>query len=103
MACVLPDEEVFRARVLPGIAHVKANRLAEAAVQFRAAIESLLRDGAAIVVLGCTEIPAAFAVGDPWLAERCVDANDALARATVAWALAARNAAQTSKSRPRAR
>ena len=90
--CVLPAAEVMRAVVLPGIAHVKANRLAEAASLFREAITRLERDGGAkTVILGCTEIPAAFPAGDRWLEERCVDANQALARATVAWALAARS------------
>lgn len=90
--CILPAAEVMRAVVLPGIAHVKANRLAEAASLFREAITQLERDGGAkTVILGCTEIPAAFPAADRWLEERCVDANQALARATVAWALAARS------------
>jgi aspartate racemase len=92
-ACVLPSPDANQTLVLPGIAHVKANRLVEAAARFREAIAHLEHDGGAkIVLLGCTEIPAAFPVGDPWLAERCVDANQALARATLAWALSARSA-----------
>jgi aspartate racemase len=101
--CVLPDDGINRALVLPGIAHVKANRLADAARLFRDAVARLERDGAVTVILGCTEIPAAFPADDPWLSAHAVDANEALARATVAWALAARGSAQTSKSRPRAR
>jgi aspartate racemase len=88
--CILPAEGAMRTLVLPGIALVKAHRLAEAATLFREAIERLKAE-TAVVILGCTEIPAAFAAGDPWLTARCVDANEALARATVAWALAARS------------
>jgi aspartate racemase len=100
---VLPDDGINRMLVLPGIAHVKANRLAEAAALFRQAVERLERAGAATVILGCTEIPAAFPAGDPWLKAHAIDANEALAHATLAWALAARGSAQTSKSRPMAR
>lgn len=91
--CVLPTEEVTRTLVLPGIALVKAHRLAEAASLFRMAVLRLASEsGVGTVVLGCTEIPSAFPVGDPWLSTHCVDANETLARATVAWALAARSA-----------
>ena len=89
--CILPTEAVVRTRVRPGIALVKANRLAEAAALFREAIERLKAE-TGVVILGCTEIPAAFPAGDPWLTAHCVDANEALARATVAWARAARSA-----------
>ena len=92
LRCALPSEDVTRALVLPGIALVKANRPAEAAPLFREAVRRLKDETeSVIVVLGCTEIPAAFPAGDPWLSAECVDATDALARATVAWALAARS------------
>lgn len=91
LASALPSEDVTRTLVLPGIARVKANRLAEAASLFREAVRRLKTEsGSVLVILGCTEIPAAFSAGDPWLAEQCVDATEALVRATVAWALAAR-------------
>lgn len=90
--CVLPTEDITRTLVLPGIALVKAHRLAEAASLFRVAVLRLASESrAGTVILGCTEIPAAFPFGDPWLSTHCVDANEALARATVAWALAARS------------
>ena len=91
-ACVPPGDEVMNTLVIPGIARVKELRLAEAATLFREAVRRLREaSGAATVVLGCSEIPAAFASGDPWLSAHCVDANEALARATIAWALAARS------------
>jgi aspartate racemase len=90
--CILPAEDVMRTLVLPGIALVKAHRLAEAAALLREAVRRLKTEsGAGIVILGCTEIPAAFPAGDSWLSTHCVDANETLARATVAWALAARS------------
>ena len=90
--CVLPTKDIMGSLVLPGIARVKANHLAEAAPLFREAVRRLQdAGGASIVILGCTEIPAAFPAGDSWLSAHCVDANEALARATVSWALAARS------------
>ena len=88
--CVPASEDAMNALVLPGIVLVKTFRLAEAAALFREAIERLKAE-TEVVILGCTEIPAAFPANDFWLAARCVDANETLARATVAWALAARS------------
>jgi aspartate racemase len=91
--CVLPDAAVNADLVFPGIALVKAYRLAEAGALFRRAVQSLLDRGAAAVVLACTEVPAGLDMSDPWTAEHCVDATEALAWACVDWAIAARKQA----------
>lgn len=84
---VIPTDGDLDRWTVPGIAKVKANRLTEAEALFRPAIETLLAAGAARVILACTEVPIAFPNGDVLLRESCVDATEALARATVAWAL----------------
>ncbi len=89
-AIVVPSDAELDRWTVPGIAHVKANRRAAAEALFRLAIESLLAAGAERVVLACTEVPVAFAPGDALLREACIDPTEALARATVAWALARR-------------
>ena len=71
--CELPGEAEMEALVTPGIALVKANRVAEAA------------RGAKAVVLGCTEIPLGIAAG-PALPFPVCDTLDALARAAIRWA-----------------
>lgn len=86
-ASVVPSEGDLDRWTVPGIAKVKANRLGEAEALFRPAIESLLASGADRVILACTEVPIAFPPGDALLRASCIDATDALARATVAWAL----------------
>lgn len=90
-ACALPAADVTRGLVLPGIAHVKANRADQAEPMFREAVRRVMAEsGAEAVILACTEIPAALPAADPWVRAHCVDATEALARATLAWALAAR-------------
>ena len=91
-ASLVPTDEDLDRWTVPGIARVKANRLDEAATLFRPAIEALLAAGADRVILACTEVPPAFPPGDALLRDSCVDATEALARATVAWALARRKA-----------
>ena len=86
-ASAVPGDGDLDRWTVPGIAKVKANRLAEAEALFRPAIEALLAAGADRVILACTEVPIAFPAGDALLRESCVDATEALARATVAWAL----------------
>ena len=79
-----PAPEVLASLVLPGIALVKKNRIDDAAALFRSALDSMA--GAALVILACTEVPAALR-GDPErLARSCLDPNAALAQACVDWA-----------------
>jgi aspartate racemase len=85
---LLPTAAEMQAFVTPGIAAVKAGRLAEGAGMLRAAAHALARRGAAAVVLGCTEIPLVLDSAGTGL--RLIDATDALARRAVAWSLAQR-------------
>ncbi|MBM3565293.1 MAG: aspartate/glutamate racemase family protein [Alphaproteobacteria bacterium] len=92
--CVLPAEDVIHTLVLPGIDGVKANRVAEAESLLREAVRRTVAEGGVeTVILACTEIPAALPTADPWLRGHCVDATEALAKATLSRVLAARKSA----------
>jgi aspartate racemase len=91
--CRTASDDVMRRLVRPGIDRVKSNRTAEAEPLFRAAIEAMIADGADVVVLGCTEVPAGLPMADPWVRQRTIDPTEALARAALAWAMGARAAA----------
>jgi aspartate racemase len=79
-----PDAAQMRRLVVPAIAAVKANRVAEAYAPFADVVSSLAARGAAAVVLGCTEIPIALEAGPP-LDVPVIDTIDALARAAIGW------------------
>ena len=81
-ACLLPDADTMEQLVTPGIALVKANRVAEAYAPLAKAAHGLRERGAAAVVLGCTEIPLGIAAGPP-LGFPVVDTVAALARAAI--------------------
>ena len=93
--CILPDAASLDGEVLPAIRHVKQNHIEAARGLFRSAIQQLLDAGAERVVLACTEVPPAFAPGDALITGHCIDATEALAQATVDWALARRGVAKT--------
>lgn len=82
---ITPDEAQMRDKVGPGIALVKANRVAEAYAPLAEVAGSLIARGAEAVVLGCTEIPLGIQAG-PVLPFPVVDTIDALARVSIAWA-----------------
>ena len=84
--CLVPDEAAMRRLVTPAIDLVKANRVAEAYPPLAEAARALAARGARAVVLGCTEIPLGMAAG-PALPFPVIDTIDALARASVEWAL----------------
>ena len=88
--CRAARDDVMQRLVRPGINHVKANRIADAEPLFRQAIEAMTADGADIVILGCTEVPAGLPMADPWVRDRTIDPTEALARAACAWAMSAR-------------
>lgn len=88
--CIEAGPAIMERLVRPGINFVKANRIADAEPLFREAIDSLMAEGAAIVVLGCTEVPAGLPMTDPWVRDRTVDPTEALARAAYDWAMAQR-------------
>lgn len=83
-----PEPEQMRRLVSPAIAAVKANRVTEAYEPLVEVVNDLAARGATAVVLGCTEIPLGILAGP---AERLrvpvVDTIDALARASITWAL----------------
>jgi aspartate racemase len=84
---IVPDDDVMATRVSPGIALVKANRVADAYAPLAEAVRGLAARGASAVVLGCTEIPLGIQAG-PWreLGVPLVDTIDALALAAIRWA-----------------
>jgi aspartate racemase len=76
---VLPTLEEFETLVSPGIALIKANRLAEAEIVFEKASDLLVSRGAEIVILGCTEIPIGMQQQYAQHPDKFVDSSDALA------------------------
>ena len=84
---IVPEAAQMDRLVMPSIAAVKANRVAEAFIPLAEVVNSLASRGATAVVLGCTEIPIAIQAG-PAEALRVpvVDTIDALARAAIGWA-----------------
>ncbi|NKE47946.1 amino acid racemase [Roseomonas frigidaquae] len=83
--CLVPEPAEMDRLVSPGIAEVKANRVAEAHGPLAEAARALVARGARAVVLGCTEIPLGIAAG-PALPFPVCDTIDALARAALHWA-----------------
>ena len=83
---IVPEAAQMDRLVMPSIAAVKANRVAEAFIPLAEVVNSLASRGATAVVLGCTEIPIAIQSG-PAEALRVpvVDTIDALARAAIHW------------------
>ena len=86
---LLPTDDDMAGYVMPGVAAVKRNQMAEAAELLRPVAISLARRGIDVLVLGCTEIPLALRPGDASVP--MIDATDALARATIAAATRLRN------------
>jgi aspartate racemase len=87
--CIQPTDGEMQRLVLPAIAQVKINRVAEAYAPLVEAANLLAARGAQAVVLGCTEIPLGIQAG-PANALRVpvVDTIDSLARAAIRWARA---------------
>jgi aspartate racemase len=83
--CLIPPDTEMSALVTPGIAAVKANRVADGYAPLADAARNLAARGARAVVLGCTEIPLAIAAGPP-LPFAVADTLDSLARAAIRWA-----------------
>ena len=84
LEAVFPSDQMADEFMLPAIAHVKAGRVAEAGPLMAMAVQSLLSDGANLVILACTEAPIAMHAAASTLGDLCVDSTLALARATVA-------------------
>lgn len=80
-ACLEPTEAELTETLLPAIAAVKRGEAGRFSADVRAVVDRMLADGAAAVVLACTELP--LALDDQ---NDCVDATAALAEACVRWA-----------------
>ena len=76
-----PTDDEFDNLVSPGIALIKANKLAEAELVFGKAAALLEQRGAEIIILGCTEIPIGMRQQCLASPSRFVDSNEALALA----------------------
>ena len=87
--CLEPNAAEERS-LLVAIARVKLGDLEGAVSALQGPIEAQLERGAESVILACTELPLLLPRLPAAVAERCVDATDALARACVAWGLARR-------------
>lgn len=87
--CIQPTDGEMQRLVLPAIAQVKINRVAEAYAPLVEAANLLAARGAEAVVLGCTEIPLGIQAGPAnTLRVPVVDTIDSLARAAIRWARA---------------
>ena len=84
LEALVPTAAEFSALVSPGIALVKAGRLAQAARRFDEAAQRLCERGAQAVILGCTEIPLAMKAQLGRSPEVYVDSTEALVQAVLA-------------------
>lgn len=86
--CIVPSADEMARLVSPAIAHVKANRIAEARGPLLDMAVLLAHRGADAIVLGCTEIPLAVSAeaDATTLGVPIADSIDALARAALGWA-----------------
>lgn len=89
--CIEPTEDETARLVMPAIAAVKGNRVAESFAPIAEVTRNLVARGADAVVLGCTELPISLLWGDAGatvlrsFGVPVVDTIDALARAGIAW------------------
>jgi aspartate racemase len=82
-----PEPTQMERLVMPSIAAVKANRVAETFEPLAEVVNSLASRGASAVILGCTEIPLGIQAGpSDLLRVPVIDTIDALARASIKWA-----------------
>ena len=98
--CIEPTEDETRHLVMPAIAAVKGNRVAESFAPIAEVTRRLVSRGADAVVLGCTELPISLLWGEQGEAALrsfgvpVVDTIDALARASIAWSRGQRRVAR---------
>lgn len=81
----LPTASEMLEWVMPGIEAVKSGQLDKGTACLTAAAQALVRRGAQVLVLGCTEIPLVLDSSNAPVP--VVDATASLARRTVAWSL----------------
>lgn len=87
-AWVLPTADEVADWLMPGIAAVKAGKLARGRALCGRAARALADRGAGALLLACTELP--LVLDDSSAGVPAIDATDALARAAAAWSGAAR-------------
>ena len=80
-----PLEQEMDELVLPGIQLVKVGRSAEGGHLIERAVGHLLKRGASVVILACTETPLALDAIQSDLRANCIDSTNALARSCVTW------------------
>lgn len=80
---LLPKPDEMQRHVLPAIAAVKRESMSEAGRLLTKAVDRLTQRGAEVVVLACTELPTVLECVDSTISERCIDATECLARASV--------------------
>lgn len=84
----LPTASEMLELVMPGINAVKSGELDVGRTHLLAAAQALVKRGAQVLILGCTEIP--LVLDDENSPAPVVDATASLARRTVAWSMAQR-------------
>lgn len=80
---LLPEPDDLERIVLPAIAAVKRESLAQAGQLLAVAAERMMQKGAGLVVLACTELPAVLEHTDSDVRGCCIDTTEILARACV--------------------
>jgi aspartate racemase len=80
---IAPTAEDFAEFVSPGIAAVKANRVADAEAKLDAAADRLFARGAGQIIMGCTEIPLGMRLRSAREPQRIVDSTQALVDAVL--------------------
>ncbi len=83
--CIVNTDADQEQLVLAAIMQVKRNDLDAAAPLLESAVAKLARDGAAGVILACTETPVVLDRLSPQSSALCVDATRALAKACTDW------------------
>lgn len=83
--CIVNSDTDQKELVLETILHVKRNELDAAAPLLESAVAKLAKDGAAGVILACTETPVVLDRLSPQTSALCIDATRALAKACAAW------------------
>lgn len=81
---LLPSPQDSETWVMPAIRAIKRNDFFGASQLLERAIDSMVRQGARAIVLGCTELP--LAQGEKTSLVPLIDATDALAKLAVRWA-----------------
>jgi len=82
---LVPSDSEMADLLLPSIALVKRDRLAEAGELLNQLIDALQARGASAIVAACSEIPLALAAKPQASTLPIIDSLDALARASVRW------------------